>query len=102
MKRAAPWLLMPAHLESNARPTRRNTSIGGLSFAVEIDGQNIPMRISERALRTIFAAGRSPSTWLEAYRRNAQAIDARATAVHREKPEMPVCLDIADFTGVQA
>lgn len=93
---------MPDRHVQGSRPNRRNTSIGGLSFAVEVDGENIPMRISEAALRTIFAAGRSPSTWLQAYRQHAHRIDARAVAVHRLVPDRPVCLDIADFAGVPA
>jgi len=102
MKRAPNWLFSPEYHLPIRRPSRRNTSIGGLSFAVEINGENIPMRISERALQTIFAAGRSSSTWLDAYRKNARLIDARATAAHLEQPDRPVCLDVADFSGALA
>ena len=102
MKRASPWQFIPDRHNQGSRPIRRNTSIGGLSFAVEIDGENIPMRISEAALRTVFAAGRSPSTWLQAYRQHADLIDARAVAAHYDHPDRPVCLGIADFAGVQA
>lgn len=94
-------MFLPERAAQNSRPVRRNTSIGGLSFAVEIDGENIPMRISESALRTIFGAGRSPSTWLEAYRKNADLIDSHAIAAHLENPDRPVCLHVADFAGVQ-
>ncbi|MCZ2495763.1 DUF1488 family protein [Xylophilus sp. Kf1] len=98
MKRALPWVFAPDRFARRDRPVRRNTSIGGLSFGVEIDGENIPMRISEQALRKVFAAGRSPSTWLEAYRRNAGWIDSLAMAAHREDPSRPVCLEVEDFS----
>lgn len=101
MKRASPWLFPAERHVPSGRPGRRNTSIGGLSFAVEIDGENIPMRISERALRNVFAAGPNPATWLDAYRQNAGIIDAKATAAHLDQPDRPVCLEVADFLGIK-
>ena len=102
MKRPTLWLFAPEVFHQNSRPAKRNTSIGGLSFAVEVDGENIPMRISESALRQVFGADRSQSTWLTTYRENAEIIDARAAALHRENPARPVFLETTDFSDVSA
>jgi hypothetical protein len=69
-----------------------------LSFAAEVEGEHVPMRISENALCTLFGAGRCRSTWLEAYRRHAHEIDARAIALYLQDPKRPVCLETSDFT----
>jgi hypothetical protein len=102
MKRATLWLFAPEVFDQNSRPAKRNTSIGGLSFAVEIEGENIPMRISEAALRQVFGADRSQSTWLATYRENAEIIDARAVELHLADPSKPVFLEAADFRNVPA
>ena len=101
MTRPNLWLFAPEVLHQNNRPGIRNTSIGGLSFAVEVDGENIPMRISEAALRQVFGADRSQSTWLFTYRENAEAIDARAAAQHLSDPSRPVYLEAADFAKLR-
>jgi len=91
------WLF--ARSERRQPPTRprRNTSIGGLSFALEIDGENVAMRISEEALRRCFGAAGCRSTWLAAYRKHAELIDARAIALHVSNPLGSVYLVPADF-----
>lgn len=97
MKRPSPWLFAPDRTPVVNRQALRNTSIGGLSFALEIDGENVPMRISEGALRGVFGAERCRSTWWPAYRRNANEIERRAVAAYRRAPGRPVCLEVADF-----
>ena len=97
VNRPSPWLFAPQPIAVPTRAARRNTSIGGLSFAVEIDGENVPMRISETALRRVFGAGPSASTWLATYRLNARRIDALAIAQYRRDPLRPVCLTAEDF-----
>jgi hypothetical protein len=92
------WLFSNSRLSANPPAVRRNTSIGGLSFALEIGGEHVAMRISEDALRHCFGADRCCSTWLATYRRHAGTIDARAVALHLRNPLQSVCLQRGDFT----
>jgi len=100
MNLSTAWLFAAAQAASASPPARRNTSIGGLSFALEIDGQHVAMRISEDALRHCFGAQACCSTWLAAYRRHARTIDACALARHLRDPRQPVCLQRGDFPGL--
>jgi len=98
--RQAFWLFAPVVPTPPSRPVRRNTSIGGLSFALEVDGQHVAMRISDEVLRKVFGARRCRSTWLQAYRDNATRINARAVAAYHRAPQSPVFLDLGDFAAL--
>lgn len=103
VKRAPSWLFAPDRTPGPVvRGGKRNTSIGGLSFAVEVEGEHVAMRISADALRMCFGASRCSSTWLAAYRLNALVIDARAIELHRRNPREPVCLGPSDFPDLPA
>ncbi len=63
------------------------------------DGARIIARIDEEALHKRFHApeGEDAGQLIEAYTRNADSIDARATARYRENPAEAICLHSNDF-----
>ena len=74
---------------------------GSVQFAIYpdgYDGARIIARIDEEALHARFHApeGRDADL-VQAYARNADSIDALATARYRENPARAVCLGREDF-----
>jgi hypothetical protein len=74
---------------------------GTVQFAIYpdgYDGARIIARIDEEALHTRFHAPEGGDSGLvEAYARNADSIDALATARYRENPTVAICLHSNDF-----
>lgn len=74
---------------------------GTVQFAIYpdgYDGARIIARIDEEALHTRFHAREGEDSELvEAYARNADSIDALATARYRENPTVAICLHSNDF-----
>jgi Protein of unknown function (DUF1488) len=74
---------------------------GSVQFAIYpdgMDGARIIARIDEEALLARFhAADHRDSDLLQAYARNADSIDAMATARYRQNPALAVCLGSQDF-----
>lgn len=74
---------------------------GSVQFAIYPDGHDgarIIARIDEEALQARFQAPEDRDADLVlAYARNADAIDAMATARYRENPAVAVCLHSDDF-----
>lgn len=76
-------------------------STGSVQFAIYpdgFDGARIIARIDEEALQASFHApeGRDSDLVLT-YARNADSIDAMATARYRENPSREICLGCDDF-----
>jgi len=72
-------------------------TMGGLNFAVIVDGQRIAMRISEEALQDHFGASGDAFSLITAYRNNSGVIDAKAIERYRANPGVQVLLKTADF-----
>jgi hypothetical protein len=76
-------------------------SAGTVQFAIYpdgYDGARIIARIDEEALHTRFHAPEGEDSELvQAYARNADSIDALATARYRENPTVAICLHSNDF-----
>jgi hypothetical protein len=74
---------------------------GSVQFAIYpdgFDGARIIARIDEEALHARFQAPEGgDSDLVQAYARNADSIDAMATARYRENPARAVCLGSQDF-----
>lgn len=74
---------------------------GSVQFAIYPDGHDgarIIARIDEEALQARFQAPEDRDADLVlAYARNADAIDAMATARYRENPAAAICLNSDDF-----
>ena len=74
---------------------------GSVQFAIYpdgYDGARIIARIDEEALHARFHASEDRDADLvQAYARNADSIDALATARYRENPARAICLGSEDF-----
>ena len=74
---------------------------GTVQFAIYpdgYDGARIIARIDEEALHSRFHAPEGEDSELvQAYARNADSIDALATARYRENPTVAICLHSNDF-----
>jgi hypothetical protein len=74
---------------------------GSVQFAIYpdgMDGARIIARIDEEALLGRFhATEHCDSDLVQAYARNADSIDAMATARYRQNPALAVCLGSQDF-----
>ena len=75
-------------------------SAGSVQFAIYpdgYDGARIIARIDEEALHTRFHAPDGETELVRTYDRNADSIDALATARYRENPRAEICLQTRDF-----
>ena len=73
---------------------------GSVQFAIYpdgYDGARIIARIHEEALHARFHAADGESELVRTYDRNADSIDAMATARYRENPRVEICLRSTDF-----
>ena len=80
---------------------------GSVQFAIYpdgYDGARIIARIDEEALHARFQAPAGELELVQTYDRNADSIDALATARYRENPRAEICLRSTDFpvSGYQA
>lgn len=73
---------------------------GSVQFAIYpdgYDGARIIASIDEEALHARFHAPEGASELVRTYDRNADSIDALATARYRENPRAAICLHSTDF-----
>ena len=73
---------------------------GSVQFAIYpdgYDGARIIARIHEEALHARFQAADGELDLVRTYDRNAESIDALATARYRENPRVEICLRSTDF-----
>ena len=73
---------------------------GSVQFAIYpdgYDGARIVARIDEEALHARFHAPDGETELVRTYDRNADSIDALATARYRENPRVEICLRSTDF-----
>ncbi|VTU36077.1 hypothetical protein H6CHR_04609 [Variovorax sp. PBL-H6] len=73
---------------------------GSVQFAIYpdgYDGARIIAKIDEEALHARFQAADGELELVRTYDRNADSIDALATARYRENPRVEICLRSTDF-----
>jgi hypothetical protein len=77
--------------------SRLHPAIEGVDVRLSVRGRPVKAIVVRELLQERFAAGPTPQSWLDSYRRNAQAIDSVITQRFRDDPRQPVILKPGDL-----
>lgn len=80
-----------------AADARLHKAVQGIDVHLKVKGRAIHAVVAREALEEHFGAGETPQGWLDAYRRNAAAIDAAIARRFRDEPREPVILRPGDL-----
>ena len=76
---------------------RLNPAIEGVDVCLSVRGRAVKAVVVRELLQERFAAGVTPQSWLDSYRRNASAIDSVIAQRFRDDPRQPVILKPGDL-----
>jgi hypothetical protein len=74
-----------------------HAAIEGVDVRLSVRGRPVKAVVVRELLQERFAAGVTPQSWLDSYRRNAKAIDEEITQRFRTDPRQPVILKPGDL-----
>lgn len=76
---------------------RLHPAIEGVDVRLSVRGRAVKAVVVRELLQERFAATANPQSWLDSYRRNAQAIDSVIAQRFRTDPRQPVILKPGDL-----